>query len=65
MTAAGGKGIALFGGAFDPPHRTHVRIARAALEQLPVDELLVVDPVEPAGKKATTKGHLQPISVLG
>lgn len=45
MTAAGGRGLALLGGSFDPPHRTHVRIAEAALRQLPVDEVRVL----PAG----------------
>lgn len=38
-------GLALLGGAFDPPHRTHRRIAEAALAQLPVAQLRVV----PAG----------------
>ena len=31
--------VALLGGSFDPPHRGHLALARAALEQLPVDEL--------------------------
>jgi nicotinate-nucleotide adenylyltransferase len=39
------SGLALLGGSFDPPHRTHQRIAAAALQQLPVTELLVL----PAG----------------
>ena len=43
--AAGSLGIAVFGGAFNPPHRTHQRLAAAALAQLPVATLLVV----PAG----------------
>lgn len=34
--------IGLFGGAFDPPHSAHVAIARAALEQLALDELRVL-----------------------
>lgn len=38
-------GLAVFGGAFNPPHATHRRIAIAALEQLPVQRLLVM----PAG----------------
>ncbi|MGE3175150.1 MAG: nicotinate (nicotinamide) nucleotide adenylyltransferase [Planctomycetota bacterium] len=46
MTAAlGNAGLGLFGGAFNPPHRTHRRIAEAALQQLPVSELRVL----PAG----------------
>jgi nicotinate-nucleotide adenylyltransferase len=35
-------GIGVFGGAFNPPHRTHVRVAQQALERLPIRELLVV-----------------------
>ncbi len=56
MTPQGANGIAVLGGAFDPPHRTHVRIARAALEQLPVDELLVV----PAGDHPWKQGATAP-----
>lgn len=56
MTPRGADGIAVFGGAFDPPHRTHVRIARAALEQLPVAELLVV----PAGDHPWKTGATAP-----
>ncbi len=33
--------IGVFGGAFDPPHLAHVALARAALEQLELDELKV------------------------
>ena len=35
-------GIALLGGAFNPPHRSHRRLAEAALTQLPVSELRVL-----------------------
>jgi nicotinate-nucleotide adenylyltransferase len=38
-------GLALLGGAFNPPHRTHRLIAATALAQLPVAALLVL----PAG----------------
>ena len=34
--------LCLFGGAFNPPHRTHERVIRAALEQLPVDRVVVL-----------------------
>jgi nicotinate-nucleotide adenylyltransferase len=34
--------VGLFGGAFDPPHRTHVALAQAAVEQLGLDVLHVV-----------------------
>ena len=32
--------IGLFGGTFDPPHLGHMQIAQAALEQVPLDEVL-------------------------
>ena len=34
--------VGLFGGAFDPPHCAHVAIARAALDQLALDELRII-----------------------
>lgn len=34
--------IGIFGGTFNPPHDTHVNIARQAAEQLRLDKLLVV-----------------------
>jgi nicotinate-nucleotide adenylyltransferase len=33
--------IGIFGGAFDPPHLAHVELAKAAVEQLRLDELRV------------------------
>jgi nicotinate-nucleotide adenylyltransferase len=35
------KRIGMFGGAFDPPHLGHVALARAAVEQLALDQLRV------------------------
>jgi nicotinate-nucleotide adenylyltransferase len=34
--------IGLFGGAFDPPHNGHVALARAAVEQLGLERLIVL-----------------------
>ena len=34
--------MGVFGGAFDPPHRAHVDLARAALAQLGLDELRIL-----------------------
>lgn len=34
--------IGLLGGAFDPPHNAHLAVARAALEQLGLDELRII-----------------------
>jgi nicotinate-nucleotide adenylyltransferase len=39
------KGI--LGGTFDPPHNGHVALARAALEQLPIDRLVVLVAAQP------------------
>jgi nicotinate-nucleotide adenylyltransferase len=33
--------LGMFGGAFDPPHVAHVALARAAIEQLGLDELRI------------------------
>jgi nicotinate-nucleotide adenylyltransferase len=34
--------VGMFGGAFDPPHVAHVALARAAVDQLQLDELRIV-----------------------
>ena len=34
--------IGVYGGAFDPPHAAHLAVARAAIEQLALDELHVI-----------------------
>ena len=36
------RSIAVFGGAFDPPHAAHVALARAALAELQLDQLRVI-----------------------
>lgn len=41
MNAAPAR-VGMFGGAFDPPHRAHVALARAAVRQLALDKLHVV-----------------------
>ena len=45
--------IGIFGGAFDPPHRAHVALALAAVQQLRLDSLRVV-PTGLAWHKART-----------
>ena len=37
-----GAGICLYGGTFNPPHRAHLRLARAAVSALDPEALLVV-----------------------
>ena len=43
--------IGLFGGTFNPPHITHVNIAKAALEQLSLDKLIVMPCGDPPHKR--------------
>ncbi len=46
----------MFGGAFDPPHVAHVTLARAAVEQLKLDELRIF----PTGKAWHKSNDLTP-----
>ncbi|MFK7743205.1 MAG: nicotinate (nicotinamide) nucleotide adenylyltransferase [Planctomycetota bacterium] len=41
-TPASNRGIGIYGGSFNPPHQSHVRLCRAALQHLPIDRLHVV-----------------------
>ena len=45
--------LGLLGGVFDPPHVGHVTLARAAIEQLGLEELLVLVVADPGHKHAT------------
>lgn len=42
QTAAPKRKIGVFGGAFDPPHKGHVTLAKIAIEALALDELRVI-----------------------
>ena len=44
----------LYGGAFDPPHRGHVELARAAKERLGLDRLVVLVAADPGHKPVET-----------
>jgi nicotinate-nucleotide adenylyltransferase len=46
--------VGLLGGAFDPPHLGHTALARAALEELDLDRLLVLVVADPGHKTAAT-----------
>jgi nicotinate-nucleotide adenylyltransferase len=46
--------VGLLGGVFDPPHSAHVALARAAIEQLGLERLLVLVVADPGHKRATT-----------
>jgi nicotinate-nucleotide adenylyltransferase len=51
-SASGLQRIGVFGGAFDPPHRAHVALARAALAQFDLDAALHIIPTGQAWHKA-------------
>ncbi|MBM2821493.1 MAG: nicotinate (nicotinamide) nucleotide adenylyltransferase [Thermoleophilia bacterium] len=46
--------LGVLGGVFDPPHVGHVELARAAMEQLSLEALLVLVVADPGHKRATT-----------
>jgi nicotinate-nucleotide adenylyltransferase len=46
--------LGLYGGAFDPPHRGHVELARRAKEELGLDRIIVLVAADPGHKKVTT-----------
>ncbi len=49
--------IGIFGGTFDPPHAGHVAAARAVIEQLGLDRLLLVvanDPWQKSGQRTVS-----------
>ena len=41
----------ILGGIFDPPHNGHLALARAALERLPIDRLLVLVAADPGHRR--------------
>lgn len=42
--------IGLFGGTFNPPHKTHITMARQAVEQLQLDKLIIMPCGDPPHK---------------
>ena len=44
--------IGVFGGQFDPPHAAHLALARAAIDQLGLDRLIVVPTARPPHRPA-------------
>ena len=46
--------VGLFGGAFDPPHRGHVELARRAKEALGLDRLVGLVSADPGHKQVDT-----------
>ncbi len=60
--------IGIFGGTFDPPHLGHLTLARAALQQLELDELLFLpanrNPLKSAQSQTSAKHRLAMVNVL-
>ncbi len=46
--------VGLYGGAFDPPHRGHVELARRAKEELGLERLIVLVSGDPGHKRVDT-----------
>ena len=46
--------VGILGGVFDPPHVGHVELARSAVAELGLDQLLVLVVADPGHKSATT-----------
>ncbi len=51
--------LGLLGGAFDPPHVGHVRLARAAIEGLGLERLLVLVVEDPGHKSVPTPASVR------
>ncbi len=51
--------LGLFGGAFDPPHRGHVELARRAKTELGLDKLVVLVVADPGHKHVETPADVR------
>ena len=51
--------LGIFGGAFDPPHRGHVELARRAKSELGLDKLIVLVAGDPAHKHVETPAEVR------
>jgi nicotinate-nucleotide adenylyltransferase len=51
--------LGLYGGAFDPPHRGHVELARRAKEELGLGELIVLVSADPGHKRVDTPADVR------
>jgi nicotinate-nucleotide adenylyltransferase len=60
--------VAFFGGTFDPPHRGHLTIARAATEKFSLDTVLFAptgrQPLKPGGASASFGDRLAMVELL-
>lgn len=51
--------VGLFGGAFDPPHRGHVELARRANTELGLDKIVVLVSADPGHKHVDTPAEVR------
>ncbi len=51
--------LGLFGGAFDPPHRGHVELARCAKAELGLEKLIVLVAADPGHKRVETPAEVR------
>lgn len=51
--------VGVYGGAFDPPHRGHVQLARRAKEELGISRLLVLVSSRPGHKEVSTPAEVR------
>ena len=60
--------IGYFGGSFDPPHRGHLAVARAARDRFALDRVLLAptgrQPLKPHGPEATFADRLRMVELL-
>ncbi|MCI5499336.1 MAG: bis(5'-nucleosyl)-tetraphosphatase (symmetrical) YqeK [Clostridiales bacterium] len=61
--------IGIYGGTFDPPHLGHMEAARAALEQMNLDRLIIIPDCEPPHKDlvedaATPQQRLEMVALM-
>ncbi len=49
----------ILGGTFDPPQNGHLALARAALEQLPIDRLIVLVAADPGHRQVIANAEMR------
>lgn len=68
LPGGGTARVALFGGSFDPPHRGHVAIARAAAQAFSLDTIFFaptgLQPLKPQGAAASFADRLAMVSLV-
>lgn len=68
MLSQRAKRLGYFGGSFDPPHRGHLAVARAAADRFSLDSVLLVptgrQPLKPEGAVASYDDRLAMVELL-